>query len=124
MVTNSSTNVQNVNLNSTINPHAWLLKDLKFVPQNGLKVMTTFSCGGGSSLGYKLAGCDVIAANDIDPEMAYHYKLNLNPKHYFLCPVKDLLKKELPQELHELDILDGSPPCSVFSIAGSHSRKA
>ena len=49
-------------------------------------------------MGYKLAGCDVIAANDIDSEMAYHYKLNLKPKHYFLCPIKDLLKKELPDE--------------------------
>ena len=51
-----------------MNPHAWFLKDLDSVPKNGLKVMSTFACGGGSSLGYKLAGCDVIAANDIDPE--------------------------------------------------------
>ena len=104
------------------NPIAWYLKDLKSVPQNGLKVMTTFSCGGGSSMGYKLAGCDVIAANDIDPEMAYHYKLNLNPKHYFLCPIKDLLNKKLPDELYKLDILDGSPPCSTFSMAGSREK--
>lgn len=104
------------------NPHAWYLKDLKFVPQNGLKVMSTFSCGGGSSLGYKLTGCDVIAANDIDPEMAYHYKLNLNPQHYFLCPVKDLVKKSLPSELHYLDILDGSPPCSNFSVSGNREK--
>lgn len=104
------------------NPIAWYLKDLKTIPQNGLIVMTTFSCGGGSSMGYKLAGCDVIAANDIDPEMAYHYKLNLNPKHYFLCPIKDLLTKELPNELYKLDILDGSPPCSTFSMAGSREK--
>lgn len=104
------------------NPIAWYLKDLKAIPQNGLKVMTTFSCGGGSSMGYKLAGCDVIAANDIDPEMAYHYKLNLNPKHYFLCPIKDLLTKKLPDELYQLDILDGSPPCSTFSMAGSREK--
>lgn len=122
MVTNFSTNAQNANLNLTTNPHAWFLKDLKSVPQNGLKVMTTFSCGGGSSMGCKLAGCDVIAANDIDPEMAYHYRLNLNPRHYFLCPIKDLLKKKLPQELYELDILDGSPPCSAFSMAGSREK--
>lgn len=70
-------------------------------------------------MGYKLAGCDVIAANDIDPEMAWHYKRNLNPKHYFLCPISDLLTADLPSELHELDILDGSPPCSTFSMAGS-----
>jgi DNA (cytosine-5)-methyltransferase 1 len=106
----------------TNNPHAWFLKDLDTVPRNGLKVMTTFSCGGGSSMGYKLAGCEVIAANDIDPEMAYHYKLNLKPKHYFLCPIKDLLKKKLPDELYGVDILDGSPPCSTFSMAGSREK--
>lgn len=104
------------------NPHAWFLKDLENIPKNGLKVMSTFACGGGSSMGYKLAGCEVIAANDIDPEMAYHYKLNHNPKHYFLCPIRDLLTKELPPELYELDILDGSPPCSTFSMAGSREK--
>lgn len=104
------------------NSIAWYLKDLKNIPQNGLKVMTTFSCGGGSSMGYKLAGCDVIAANDIDPEMAYHYKLNLQPKYYFLCPLKKLIKTKLPDELYNLDILDGSPPCSTFSMAGSREK--
>jgi DNA (cytosine-5)-methyltransferase 1 len=81
--------------------------------------MSTFACGGGSSLGYKLAGCDVIAANDIDPEMAWHYQRNLKPPRYYLCPIRDLLTANLPSELFELDILDGSPPCSTFSMAGS-----
>ena len=93
------------------NPQAWSLKDLAAVPSNGIKVMSTFACGGGSSMGYKLAGCDVVAANDIDPEMAFHYKLNLAPKHYFLCPIRDLLTIDLPKELFGIDILDGSPPC-------------
>lgn len=101
---------------------AWNLTDLFAVPQNGVKVMSTFACGGGSSMGYKRAGCEVIAANDIDPEMAWHYKLNIKPKHYFLCPINDLLTKELPPELFELDILDGSPPCSTFSMAGSREK--
>lgn len=98
---------------------AWNLSDIKDVPKNGINVMSTFACGGGSSMGYKLAGCDVIAANDIDPEMAWHYKLNINPRHYFLCPINELIEKDLPQELFNLDILDGSPPCSTFSMAGS-----
>jgi DNA (cytosine-5)-methyltransferase 1 len=101
---------------------AWNLTDLAAVPKNGLKVMSTFACGGGSSMGYKRAGCEVIAANDIDPEMAWHYKLNINPKHYFLCPIGELLEKELPEELYNLDILDGSPPCSTFSMAGSREK--
>ena len=73
-------------------------------------------------MGYKRAGCNVIAANDIDPEMAWHYKKNINPKHYFLCPIKDLIGCDLPSELFGIDILDGSPPCSTFSMAGSREK--
>lgn len=107
----------------TIKPDcAWNLADLDLVPKNGIKVMSTFACGGGSSMGYKRAGCTIVAANDIDPEMAWHYKRNLNPPSYYLCPIRDLITKDLPSELFELDILDGSPPCSTFSMAGSREK--
>ena len=101
---------------------AWNLTELASVPQNGIKVMSTFACGGGSSMGYKRAGCEVIAANDIDPEMAWHYKLNIKPPLYYRCPIRDLLTADLPPELFALDILDGSPPCSTFSMAGSREK--
>jgi DNA (cytosine-5)-methyltransferase 1 len=70
-------------------------------------------------MGYKLAGFDVIAACDIDSKMAQIYKENHNPKQFFLMPVKDLLKSN---DLPEVDILDGSPPCSVFSVAGQREE--
>jgi len=73
-------------------------------------------------MGYKRAGCTIVAANDIDPEMAYHYKRNLSPPLYYLCPIRDLLTKDLPEHLFKLDILDGSPPCSTFSMAGSREK--
>lgn len=103
------------------NKHAWLLTDIQ-KSTNGVTVFTTFACGGGSSMGYKRAGCDVIGANDIDPEMERHYRKNLNPKHFFLCPIRDLISANLPNEFHNLDILDGSPPCSTFSISGSREK--
>ena len=99
------------------NPCAWTLAETP-EPWNGVRVMSTFSCGGGSSMGYRLAGCDVVAANDIDPVMAASYKKNLNPKLYYLCPIADLLTCKLPDELFGIDILDGSPPCSTFSMSG------
>lgn len=73
-------------------------------------------------MGYKRAGCTIVAANDIDPEMAWHYKRNLNPPQYFLCPIGDLLTTDLQPDLYDLDILDGSPPCSTFSMAGSREK--
>jgi DNA (cytosine-5)-methyltransferase 1 len=105
------------------NPHSWLISDLDDVPKNNINVFETFACGGGSSLGYKLAGCNVIGGNDIDAEMAYHYKLNLKPKYYYLCPVKQLVNnKSLPDDFFNLDILSGSPPCSSFSMAGNREK--
>jgi len=73
-------------------------------------------------MGYRLAGCDVVAANDIDPEMEWHYRKNLVPKTFYRCPIGDLIGAVLPKELHNLDILDGSPPCSTFSMAGSREK--
>lgn len=70
-------------------------------------------------MGYKLAGYEMVGANDIDPEMQAHYTLNLHPQRYLLAPIGDLLTQQLPDELYSLDILDGSPPCSTFSMAGN-----
>lgn len=89
---------------------------------NGLKVFSTFACGGGSTMGYKLAGFKVIGANDIDPKMAQVYKKNHHPDLFILGPISSLLKTNLPAELYDLDILDGSPPCSTFSMAGSREK--
>lgn len=75
-------------------------------------------------MGYKLAGYEVIGANDIDPEMAEIYQKNHNPKYYHLMDIRSLVKeKDLPKEMFELDILDGSPPCSSFSMAGAREKK-
>ena len=105
--------------------YAWSLKDgypANGIKANGLKVFSTFSCGGGSTMGYKLAGYTVIGGNDIDPKMAKVYTHNHQPRHFFLCPINELLDKKLPEELYNLDILDGSPPCSTFSMAGSREK--
>lgn len=89
------------------------------VDKNGLKVFSCFSCGGGSTMGYKLAGYEVIGNNEIDPAMNKLYQTNHSPRHNFLCDVRDMVSDDnLPGELYSLDILDGSPPCSVFSMAG------
>ena len=89
--------------------------------KNGLKVFSCFACGGGSTMGYKLAGCDVIGCCEIDPAMNEVYKKNHKPKHNYLMDIREFNKipsEELPPELFDLDILDGSPPCTTFSMAG------
>jgi len=106
-------------------PWKWYLSDLAKVQKNGLTVFSCFSCGGGSSMGYKLAGYDVIGNVEIDPRVMEVYRKNNHPKYPYLMDVRDFLKipdADLPEELFHLDILDGSPPCSVFSTAGEREK--
>jgi DNA (cytosine-5)-methyltransferase 1 len=93
--------------------------------KNGLKVFSCFAGGGGSTMGYKLAGCEVIGCCEIDKKMNDVYVKNHNPKHNFLMDIRDFNKtpnKQLPEELFNLDILDGSPPCTTFSMAGKREQ--
>lgn len=91
--------------------------------KNGLKVFSCFACGGGSTMGYKLAGCDVIGCCEIDPKMNEVYIKNHHPKYNYLMDIRDFNKLDnLPEELYNLDILDGSPPCTTFSMAGEREE--
>jgi len=102
--------------------YEWTLKDANFTKDKGT-VFSCFACGGGSTMGYKLAGFDVIGCNEIDPKMIEAYRVNHNPRFSYLEPIQEFKKREdLPEELFNLDILDGSPPCSSFSTAGNREK--
>lgn len=74
-------------------------------------------------MGYKLAGYDHFGGVEIDPKVAEVYRLNHNPKHLFVQDIREFNKREdLPPELYSLDLLDGSPPCSSFSMAGNREK--
>ncbi len=107
-------------------PYKWFLKDgypAKGISPNGLKVFGTFICGGGSSMGYKLAGFNHLGGVEIDKKLADVYKTNHNPKYFYLQDIREFNKREdLPEELYNLDILDGSPPCSTFSMSGAREK--
>jgi DNA (cytosine-5)-methyltransferase 1 len=87
-------------------------------------VFSIFACGGGSSMGYKLAGMRTLGYCEIDPQMSAIYDRNIAPSHRFKIPVQEFnALGTWPDELRALDVLDGSPPCSVFSMAGAREAK-
>ena len=101
-------------------PYTWRLADgfpANGITENGLKVFGTFVCGGGSAMGYKLAGFDYLGGVEIDKAIGEIYCRNLHPKYFYNEDIRDFLRRDdLPAELYNLDILDGSPPCTLFSL--------
>ena len=57
--------------------YIWNLEDLKNIQKNKYTVFSCFSCGGGSTMGYKLAGYNVIGNCEIDKKIndIYIYKI-------------------------------------------------
>jgi len=106
--------------------YKWSLSDgypAKGMDKHGLKVFGTFICGGGSTMGYKLAGYDHLGGVEIDKKIAEVHKTNHNPKYLYTEDIRDFVNRaDLPDELYQLDILDGSPPCSTFSMSGSREK--
>jgi DNA (cytosine-5)-methyltransferase 1 len=102
--------------------YKWYLKD-GYPQKNGLKVFGTFICGGGSTMGYKLAGFEHLGGVEIDPQVADVYKTNHDPKYLFVEDIREFANRtEFSEDLYDLDILDGSPPCSSFSMAGNREK--
>ena len=71
----------------------WKLAEANFTKDKG-KVFSCFACGGGSTMGYKLAGFDVIGCNEIDPKVNQVYVTNHAPRFNFLGDIRELRERE------------------------------
>lgn len=106
--------------------YKWYLKNgypANGIEYHGRKVFGTFICGGGSTMGYKLSGYEHLGGVEIDKEVAKVYKDNHHPKYLYNEDIREFNKRDdLPDDLYNLDLLDGSPPCSTFSMAGNREK--
>lgn len=99
------------------------MRDVEAAPWNGYNVVSTFSGCGGSCLGYRMAGYRVKYALEFIEEAQRTYKAN-HPTSFLDCRDVRTVKPEeileiIGMKAGEIDLFDGSPPCSAFSTAGS-----
>lgn len=85
-------------------------------------VISLFAGCGGSSLGYKWAGYKELLAVDFDILAVEVFNWNFPKTPCWLKDIKEVSAKEIIDACKikkgELDLLDASPPCQGFSIAG------
>ena len=103
---------------------AYNLEDVKQASkENKFTVISTFAGGGGSSTGYRLAGGKILCVNEFVEQARITYKENYPDTIIMPDDIKQLTGKNFLEtagiQKGELDILDGSPPCSAFSMCGT-----
>lgn len=89
--------------------------------RNGLTAVSTFSGCGGSSLGLKQSGWYVPYAVEFIESARETYQANFPDTFVDSRDIRDIsgadILKRLDLDIGELDLFEGSPPCSSFSSA-------
>ncbi len=102
------------------------MAEIAAVPDNGLRIVSTFSGCGGSCLGYRMAGYRVVWANEFIPAAAETYRANHPTTPLDTRDIRKVQPEEILEatglEAGEIDAVEGSPPCASFSTAGKREK--
>lgn len=103
-----------------------LVSETAAAPRNGLKVASTFSGCGGSCYGYRLAGYEVVWANEFVPVAQESYKANHPTSVLDGRDIREVRPEDILAATGlrrgELNLFDGSPPCQAFSTQGKREK--
>ena len=103
----------------------YTLADLeKSASRKRFNVVSFFAGGGGSSCGYKLAGGDVLCANEFQQVHVDTYSANFPNTPVIVDDIRKITGERIREQIGdvEIDILDGSPPCPPFSMSGTKQK--
>lgn len=83
---------------------------------NRFLTVSLFSGAGGLDMGFRMAGFDIVWANDFNADACETYKANIGD--HIHCGDIERLLGDLKQFRDKVDLLIGGPPCQGFSVAG------
>jgi DNA (cytosine-5)-methyltransferase 1 len=92
-----------------------------------IKIIDLFAGVGGLTYGfYRNENFDVIAANEILPDMAKAYSMNHPDVKMYCEDIKNFtfnkLSKDLNLKRNDVDVIIGGPPCQAYSTIGKRNK--
>ena len=87
------------------------------------KVLDLFCGAGGLSLGFQMAGFDIVGGIDFDKAAIDTHKANFKNTIDYCGDIKDITDKEIKKNYGEVDLIIGGPPCQGFSSANRRILK-
>lgn len=88
-----------------------------------IKVLDLFCGAGGLSLGFKLAGFDIIGGVEWDKAAIETHKHNFNTNFEFCGDIKNITDEDIVKNLKGTEVIIGGPPCQGFSAANRQEKE-
>ena len=101
------------------------MKEVEALEWNGFNVVSTFSGCGGSCLGLRMAGYRTLFASEFIPAAIKTYQANHPNVHLDTRDIREISPDDILSVVpkgEQVHIMEGSPPCAAFSIAGHRSK--
>lgn len=89
----------------------------------GKKTLDLFCGAGGLSLGFKLAGFDIIGGIDFQKDAIETHELNFKNSRSLCCDIKSISNEKIYELFgKDVDVIIGGPPCQGFSAGNRQSK--
>lgn len=100
------------------------MAEIRDVPPNGLSLVSTFTGAGGSCCGFAMEGFRTVFASEFVKAAAETYRRNWPSVPVDERDVRELTGDDVRRAsgLERFDVLEGSPPCSSFSMSGIRAK--
>lgn len=86
-------------------------------------VLDLFCGAGGLSLGFKMAGFDIVGGIDFDQEALDTHKLNFKEGYHYCGDISELDDEFVLDNFDgKVDVIIGGPPCQGFSVANMQQK--
>jgi len=103
----------------------FLYFDLNKIPYNGRKGIALFSGIGGMSLGFRLAGFQILGYVEIHEPFRRIFEANFSDARCLGHDIRNVRKEDVlswRKQYGEVECLFGGPPCQGFSLAGKRDK--
>lgn len=88
-----------------------------------LTCLDLFCGAGGLSLGFKLAGFEIVGGVEWDKAAFETHKLNFPSGKEFCGDIREITDAQILENFQGVDVIVGGPPCQGFSSANRHDKE-
>ena len=86
------------------------------------KVLDLFCGAGGLSLGFSMAGYEIVGGVEWDKAAMDTHKNNFNTQFEFCGDINEIQNQEIEAKFSDVDVIIGGPPCQGFSALNRHNK--